>query len=793
MSANRIGVRELVEFTVRTGDLNPAASPSANTAALGSRIHRQIQTAHDDANYESEVYLKDSTTIAGQDYVIDGRADGVLTEDDGVTLEEIKTSARAFADLPQNTTDRYWAQAEVYGHYLCNQRDLPGLTIDLIYYDTREKAAEHHKVDYTAAELAERYAALLAQYATWIQMRSDIIAARNASAAGLEFPFPQFRTGQHELAGAVYKTIYTQQRLFALAPTGTGKTISTLFPTIKAMGAGLLNRVFYLTAKAATRGVAEDAMALMGEGGLHAKSITLTARDTIRFEDEPSENPYMLGYYDRLQPGLKDMLEHEDAMTRPVIERYARKHQLDPFEFSLDASLFCDVVICDYNYLFDPRVFLQRFFSEHDDGNFFLIDEAHNLVDRARSMYSAAVNQNAFIALDEQLGTQRGAELRTLKASVRDVINAFTVLDSNLGGEEHFQHDAIEPLREVLDAFAGRFHEWLEMQPTPQVQFVRDAGLDTFFLANAYLKISEFYDNAFVTRLYRTGTDVTVKLCCLNPSPLLDASMNRGGGAVLFSATLSPMAYYQDMLGGIENSLAYQLPSPFPPENQLVAVAANVQTTYRERDASLPTITACLTAMVRAKSGNYLVFAPSYAYLERVRQAFVLANPDLRVVTQESGMTSAQQTAFLDSFTDGEPVTGFAVLGGAFAEGIDLRGDSLLGSAIVSVGLPGLSGETDQLRDYYQARSGQGFAYAYQLPGFNNVLQAAGRVIRGASDVGVVLLLDARFSTRRYTDLYPSQWYHYQVTRDTRALAATLTRFWAAREHADNSFTPSTN
>lgn len=369
MPTTRIGVRELVEFTVRSGDLNPVTQASNNTAMMGSRIHRRIQDAHADNadyEYEAEVYLKRDETIAGADYTIDGRADGVITFPDGpVVLEEIKTSARDFDQLTANTIDRYWAQAATYGHYLCQDRDLPELTIDLIYVNTRNQDESHHRREYTAEELATQYAALIKEFASWIKLRSDIINRRNETAAALKFPFPEFRAGQHDFAGAVYKTIYTGQRLFVQAPTGTGKTISTLFPAVKAMGAGLINRAFYLTAKAATRHVAEDAMTLMGDAGLVAKSITITARDTIRFDDEPDEptqNPYMLGYYDRLKPALLDMLAHNDRITRAVVEEYAQKHTVDPFEFSLDASLFCDVIICDYNYLFDPRVFLQRFF-----------------------------------------------------------------------------------------------------------------------------------------------------------------------------------------------------------------------------------------------------------------------------------------------------------------------------------------------------------------------------------------------------------------------------------------------
>lgn len=786
MTATRMGIRQLVEFTVRTGDLNPVTQASNNTAQLGSRIHRQLQDAHDDDGYESEVYMKQTATVAGQEYIIDGRADGVLTTDTGVLVEEIKTSARSFDKLDKNTTDRYWAQVFVYGHYLCQERDLDGVDIDLIYYDTRHKETSHHQQHKTAAELADFYRELLAQFAIWMQMRADIVKTRNESANKLQFPFPEFRAGQRQFSANVYKTIYTGSRLFVEAPTGTGKTMSTLFPTVKAMGAGLINRAFYLTAKAATRGVAEDAMARMTAKGLHAKSITLTARDTITFADEPedaTQNPYMLGYYDRLLPALVDLLSHNDCITRSVIEDYAHKHTLDPFEFSLDASLFCDVIICDYNYLFDPRVFLQRFFAEDDAGNFFLIDEAHNLVDRSRSMYSAQINRAAFTDLLPELKQKKGhtdSKLTKLRKVIRAVIECLNVLDSNLDKDEHFQDEAIEQVHEVLDAFTTQFHDWLEMEQNGEVKHVVDTCLDTFFLANAYLKISELYNEVYVTRTFRDNGDLCVRLVCLNASDFLDASMNKGCGAVLFSATLTPMDYYRDVLGGLDNSLATGMPSPFPPANQLVFVAQNIQTTYRERDASLPAITAALTAMTMAHAGNYLVFAPSYSYLEKVRGAFQLANPNAEVVTQKSGMSSTDRDSFLAAFTPGNNVTGFAVLGGSFAEGIDLRGKALEGVAVVSVGLPGLSGETDRLKEYYQHRNGQGFAYAYQLPGFNNVLQAAGRVIRGAKDVGVVLLLDRRFAERRYVDLFPRHWQHWQTGRSTRDLANALDTFWQA-------------
>lgn len=794
MADNRIGVREFVEFTVRTGDLDPITANSNNTALIGAQIHRRLQSAYDDT-YEKELYLYDEVQVNDQTFVIDGRADGVQTLPDKVIIEEIKTSAREWGALPQNTKDRYWAQARVYGHFLCQDRDLSGVDLDLVYYQTSNDKVTRFSEHHTAAELADDFEDLLAEFGDWLKMRSDIVATRDESIAGLEFPFPAYRAGQRELAVAVYKTIATESRLFVEAPTGTGKTISTLFPVIKAMGEGLVQRVFYLTAKQSTRHVAENALALMETHGLRAKSITLTAKDTITFTEEPDDssiNPYMLGYYDRLKPALKDMLANEDQLTRATIEHYARKHTLDPFEFSLDASLFCDVIICDYNYLFDPAVFLQRFFSAPDPANFFLVDEAHNLVSRARDMYSADLTDKDFVGLKTAIAPFKQHGLPAIKGALTKTLTAFDVVRAALpeGETEHFQPAALDSFAGVLSNLQQVIHDWLTGELDPADQPVVDLVLPVYFLVNQYLRINDFYNDAFETKVTLTPDTVTIKQLCLDPSSFIDESLNLGRGAVLFSATLSPLPYYQEVLGGEANSLAYRLPSPFEPANQAVIVTTNIQTTYRQRQASLPQVVASLTAMVRAKAGHYLVFLPSYAYLTMVKDAFTQANPDLAVVSQANPMTAEERSAFLDHFRDSvDPIVGFAILGGIFSEGIDLRGDQLIGAAIVSVGLPGLNSETDRLRDYFDQKSGNGFAYAYQLPGFNHVLQAGGRVIRGAHDNGVILLLDARFATPRYAELFPPHWAHAQVSRNTDELAAQLTAFWEAHDHENQPHT----
>lgn len=795
--ATKIGIRQLVEFVLRQGDLNDVKN-SQNTALAGAKIHRQLQSTRG-SDYTSEVYLKTTVTMNNADYIISGRADGLQLNADGALIEEIKTSDQDFADLSTNTLTLYWGQVKVYGYLLLQAHpDLEQVTLQLTYFQvSTEKITKTQKVLHRA-ELDQFFKDLITEYEYWLTLRADLRHRRNASIEPLAFPFPAFRTGQRELAAAVYKTIRLQKRLFVEAPTGTGKTISTLFPAIKAMGQDLIERLFYLTAKQSTRRVAEEAVALMANKGLRLKSITLTAKDQIRFAEEqdllPEENPFMVGYYDRLKPALKDLLTHEDQLTRPVIEQYARKHTVDPFEFSLDASLFCDLVICDYNYLFDPLVYLQRFFSEDDDDNFFLVDEAHNLVSRSRAMYSAEISDQPIAGLLKLAKPDQTQPSDDLQQALKKVRRGFTRLTKSLFEEDATEQvlpDPPERLLSVLRKFNEFVTDWLTTQkPSPLVDAVRDY----FFASLTFVKIGDWYDGSYQTRYVYTEHHLTVRQLCLDPSDFLHRSLSLGAGAVLFSATLSPMSYYQRVLGGEANSLAYQLPSPFPPKHQEILVTRYVQTTYHQRAHNLDRIVASLSALVTGKRGHYLVFFPSYGYLHQVQAAFTQAHPELTTVAQAPTMAAAERQAFLDRFNtdDDQPLVGFCVLGGIFSEGIDLRGRRLIGVAIVSVGLPGINAETNLIRDYYDHQNGQGFAYAYQLPGMNNVLQAAGRLIRSQTDTGIILLLDQRFASRRYTALFPPHWQYYQTIESLPQLTATIANFWHQTEVPDENQTHET-
>lgn len=788
--STRIGIRTLVEFVLRSGDLVDSKD-STNTALAGARIHRQLQSTRSD-DYESEVYLKKTVTMNNQEYDISGRADGVELNPDKALIEEIKTSDQKFDELSDNTLELYWGQVKVYGHILLEDHpELDEVTLQLTYFQVTEDQTTQVEKKFTREELDDFFQKLITEYEFWLKLRADMRKTRNDSISELNFPFPAFRTGQHELAGAVYKTIRLKKRLFVEAPTGTGKTISTLFPAVKAMGEDRIQRLFYLTAKQSTRRVAEEAIDLMSQSGLRLKSITLTAKEQIRFPEEkdvlPEKNPYMIGYYDRLKPALKDILVHEDSITKSIIEKYARKHMVDPFEFSLDTSLFCDVIICDYNYLFDPLVYLQRFFTEKDNDNFFLIDEAHNLVSRSRDMYSAEVTNVGI----EELMKKAAAEKKSTKRyqnQLQKVAKAFSDIKVTLEilhKDEMVTNDVPKDLLKILNKFDDFMTEW--MKDKEQTDFLK-AARDYFFECLTFVKISSFYDDTYQTRIVIDGDKVSIKQICLDPSYFLDQSMKLGAGAVLFSATLSPMNYYQNVLGGIDNSLAYQLPSPFPQQNQEIFITQYIQTTYHQRSNNEPYIVASLYDLVKAKTGNYLFFFPSYVYLRQIKAAFNDEHPEIKTVAQQNSMDAAQRQEFLDKFQESptETLVGFAVLGGIFSEGIDLRGDRLIGVAVVSVGLPGLSAENNLIKDYYNQENGQGFAYAYQLPGMNNVLQAAGRLIRSSRDVGIILLVDQRFASGRYVQLFPPHWQNFKRISSLHKLDNAIEDFWKGQDNYED-------
>ena len=585
------------------------------------------------------------------------------------------------------------------------------------------------------------------------------------------------------MAAVVYKTIVFHKHLFCEAPTGTGKTISTLFPAVKAMGEHRINRIFYLTAKKSTRHVAESTVQLMADHGLKIKSIVISAKEQISFPEEanldPAQNPDMVGYFDRLNPALRDLLKHENQITPQVITKYARKYTLDPFEFSLDASDFCDVIICDYNYLFDPEVKLKRFFAKPDPENCFLIDEAHNLVSRSRAMYSASLKSDQLNQIIKVTHHHR-SRCRNLFSALKRLKTGFRSCQQRLNQSHQFSTSQTKPLRKfnhTIHSLVRTTQKWLTKQP--QRDDLVNQIIQFGFACNSYLTIGGYYDSTYRTRMiHDRHHQITCQEFCLDPSKYLARSLKLGGSAIMFSATLSPMSYYQRTLGNEKDSLAYQLPSPFPPECQKIIITNYIQTTYRQRKQNQNKIVHTIHALVTSQTGHYLIFFPSYRYLDTIFDEFKQRYPQLRTLKQTNSMNNQQQSNFLNQFKQNyqKSLVGFAILGSNFSEGIDLKGKALIGVGIVGVGLPKINDQTNLVKDYFDAE-GHGFEYAYQIPGLNKVLQAAGRLIRSANDCGVIALMDQRFNEFRYRRFLPDFW-QVKTVSNLKQFKTIIKKFW---------------
>lgn len=782
----KISVRDLVEFVLRSGDIDNRRT-SLHNAQEGARIHRKLQKEAGE-EYQSEVFLKTTYNLSNDSIQIEGRADGIFKNDSVWVIDEIKTSSSSFEELEAAKKELFFAQAMVYAYIYVLDNQLVEIDVRLTYFQTTTEQITYETRRFTNEQLESFLKDLMTEYSRWLLFQDDWRRVRNTSLEQLLFPYEEYRKGQRDLAVVSYKALKTQKKLFTEAPTGTGKTISTLFPALKVLGEEQGERIFYLTAKTITRSVAEDAAKSLKEKGASLKSVTLTAKDKICFLDERLCNPvdckYANGYYDRINEALWDLLHHENQMTRSVIETYAKKHTICPFELSLDVSLFCDLIIADYNYLFDPIVYLRRFFEDNASDSYFLVDEAHNLINRSREMYSASISDQVFVALTSLIPKTK----RKMHKILAKIISEFDLLKEQSEREGwRFKHQQTpaETLVNLLFQLSEQIQELL-VEETDNSR--KNQILPHYFECIRFLKISEFYDDSYETTIEVGLYQIKIKQFCMDPSNFLEATLDKGKGSLLFSASLSPLDYYQSRLGGGEESFVYRVGSPFEKSNQAILIANYIQTTYQKRANSYLQIVEAIGTMIEAKQGNYLVFFSSYQYLDQVADLFKEIYPNVQTIIQESNMNEEERERFLKQFHSNpkQTLVGFCVLGGIFSEGIDLKGDRLIGTAIVGVGLPQVNPEQELIKEYFDEKNNRGFEYAYQLPGMNKVLQAAGRVIRDATDQGVVLLLDARFTTPRYRTLFPEHWQHYQVCYQAPQLKQAVTRFWSEKEQADD-------
>jgi len=811
MIETRISVRNLIEFILRSGDIdNRIAGGSDQAVVEGTRIHKMIQKRAG-ADYCAEVPLAYIYTEDDVAITVEGRADGIIENETGITVDEIKST---YADVMKfkEAKEMHLAQAKFYAYIKASQEDLTDIKVRITYVNIDTEEIRYFHYTYTLMELEQFTVSVLTQYVKWARLEAEWIKKRTDSIIGLPFPF-DYRKGQAELVKQVYYTIYHKKKLYLEAPTGVGKTISTLYPAIQAMGQKYAERIFYLTAKTITRTVADEAVSVMRDKGLKCKSLILTAKEKICMIGKPECNPeacpYAKGHYDRVNDAVYAMLTETDRYTRETVNEYANRFEVCPFEMQLDLSLFVDVIIGDYNYAFDPTAKLKRFFGEESGtGKYlFLIDETHNLVDRAREMYSAAIVKEDLMALrrltEEELpGLSKRFErcnkaLLAIKRECNDSMidpptEEFTRAVLKLYGE-------IETFFEDERKLAGK---------STISKDIKDALLDYYFELSHYLNTYELVDEKYtVYCAYDEAGDFYIKLFCVDPSTNLEECMRYARSTILFSATLLPIQYYKKLLAGNETDYEVYAESVFDPDKRGLFLATDVTSKYtRRNDDEYAKIAEYIHEVVSGRTGNYMVFFPSYSFEEKVYRAYDEMygyEDEVECIVQTSGMNEQEREEFLDRFKGAAPVDisglinfdveeedeiprtstliGFCVMGGIFSEGIDLKNDSLIGAIIVGTGLPLVCLERELMKDKFDVEGENGFDYAYKYPGMNKVLQSAGRVIRTESDVGVVVLLDERFLQSHYRRMFPREWDNYQTT-DINSISEKIASFWDAHE-----------
>ena len=777
-STVKISVRNLVEFILRGGDIDNRRAGVSDKGAmeLGSRLHRKIQKSMGTA-YQAEVALKIVTEFDEFDLKVEGRADGIEAKDGQVLVDEIKGT---FAELifMKEAMPVHLAQAKCYAYIYAKEHELDEITVQITYCNMETEDIKRFQKKCNCVELEKWFSELINEYYKWALFQYEWTKTRNQSMQNLEFPFA-YREGQRDLVTGVYASIARQKELFIQAPTGIGKTMSAVFPSVRAVGEGLGSKIFYLTAKTITRTVASEAFNILQAQGLKYKVITLTAKEKMCVCDEvvcnPDNCPRAAGHFDRINDAVYELITTADNFGRDEILWHSEQWNVCPHELGLDVSLWMDAIICDYNYVFDPRAKLKRFFAEKRNGEYiFLIDEAHNLVERGREMFSAVLYKEDFLTIKRLVKSHDAKLERYLEKSNRQLLEYKRECDTyallpNIGG---FKINLLKVM--------GELEKFLEEVSDGTIQ---EKVLDFYFQVRTFLLICELLDDNYViySRHEEDGR-FALRLFCVNPANNLQECLDKGNSSVFFSATLLPMSYYKTLFSTREDDFAITALSPFDPTNKQLLLARDVSSKYTRRGANeYAKFAKYIYEIIHAKKGNYLVFFPSYRFMEDVYEQYMKQFPEDEqlCLKQMMAMTEQSREEFLTEFAEDRDTTlvGFCVMGGIFAEGIDLIGERLIGAMIVGTGLPQVSYEREILMNFYNARGENGFDYAYRFPGMNKVLQAAGRVIRTDEDSGVIVLLDERFANREYQGLFPTDWQDIKYC-SLATVREQLNEFW---------------
>ncbi len=778
----KITAKEIVEFIYSGGDLT-SEFKSNKRAMQGIEAHTFLQSQYND---ESEKEVKVETLYETKEYsfYITGRMDGLLREDDRLIIEEIKSTLTDLNLMEINTRPEHLAQAKMYAYMYMTKEELKSISVRLTYVTVNEFITKSFTKRYNYSQLKRFFEKTIEEYTSWLEIFDKHQKNKLKSLEGLKFPFDDYREGQYKFMGAVYQTLIKEDILYSIAPTGIGKTIASLFSSLKAIK-NEKDKVFYLTAKNAGKKIVVDTVNLLKENGLVCKTVVVNSKESMCLMDkvdcDPDICPYAKGFFDRLNEALNDIFVHQDVYEMDLIKQYGEYHTICPHEFSLSISNYSDIIICDYNYAFDPRTHLIRYFDEDYYNPILLIDEAHNMIDRSRSMYSSFLSKSTLFELRKSTNKVKP----TCKTQINKLIkyiDEFVENNDIIKSQFYFQDELDEELIKLIERIVNKLDQILVENKKFQK---RDKVLDGYFELTQFLRISDYYSSSYKYLVESMNDDIVISQRCLDASKyILDVIDRRAKGSVFFSATLEPIDYYVKLITNGEGK-SIQIPSPFKQEHLGLFVDDSTSTRYRDRERSIDNIIDTIYAMMEAKIGNYIVFFPSYQYLNSVLEHF--ESEEYKVLIQSRNMSFKARKEMLNAFdsVDESSKIGFFVLGGSFSEGIDYIGDKLSGVLIVGVALPQFNKYNEILRNYFDEEFDEGFDYAYTYPGMNKVIQAVGRVIRTEQDIGVGVLFDDRYSHRKYKSLFPKNWTHAKTIKKNTYLQSYLDRFWKKHKKDD--------
>ena len=786
-------IRELCEYALLSGDLGGRGAYAENPFRAKD-VYKRLQEEAE-GFYDTEVELRNTLSLGGIYYSVSGRADGIIRGADGYLCVDKVKIVKNYEFFMQPRL-LYLAEMKCCAYFLCTRDGCESIRCRLTYYNLDTKKIKYFNYRFSAESLREFYIELLSRI-EW-RARNEISRSVEAlpSAARAPFPYPELREGQEIMIRKCFSAMKQGKRIFIEAPTGTGKTVSALYPAVRALGEGHIDRIFYLTAKASTRREAYLAAGRPFESGANLRTVIISAKEQVcpmktaaadgRHICDPAFCSLAKGYYDRVERAIEELLDNHNGYPRVLICNTAKKYGVCPYELSLDLSEFCDIIICDYNYAFDPCVYFRRYFSDTGkrERYAFLIDEAHNLADRARDMYSAELRRSDIAKLRELVAPVSEELCHAADTFILSMNKLKSLCRGELSKDQDgndmgffMSHSPLGGFDKALAAFRGAFDGWLKKNKDHPVCGELEA---LYTPVRRYTSVGEYFDKGFLCYVELLGGDITVKTYCLDPSPTMNTLLRRAKGVALFSATLTPAEYFCDVLGGEKDTEKVTLPSPFAPNNLSVTVVDGLSARAEDRKRNYSRYATIIAATVSPKHGNYIAYFPSYECLEGVLAVFEKKYPRVETVVQSKGMDTCERDSFLSSFKDdeGRLRVGFCVLGGAFSEGVDLPGSRLIGSIIFGVGIPALSNERNIIKEYFDNRIGMGYEYAYTYPGMTRVLQAAGRVIRREGDKGVVVLVDDRYAEPKYRALFPSHWQGIHSTGNAQSLAEIVRRFW---------------